>query len=102
MFEVSTCARQPWLAPVTGSERPENSTVCCFQWFERPEKCPVDIFQRERAGRPPSLGPRQARGMSWREAPERGIPQENVKNPFSMNRRAKARENEEWGMKNEE
>ena len=38
-------------------ERPENSPVDCFQWFERPENCPVDSFQRERVGRPLSMGP---------------------------------------------
>ena len=31
--------------PHRGIERPENSTVCCFQWFERPEKAPVERFQ---------------------------------------------------------
>jgi hypothetical protein len=31
--------------PLRGIERLENSTVCCFQWFERPEKAPVERFQ---------------------------------------------------------
>ena len=27
-----------------GIERPENGTVCRFQWFERPENSPVESF----------------------------------------------------------
>ena len=38
-------------------ERPENAPVERFQWFERLEICPVDRFQRERVGRPLSMGP---------------------------------------------
>ena len=32
----------------------------CVRGFERPEKCPVDISQRERAGRPPLVPPQGA------------------------------------------
>ena len=38
-------------------ERPENAPVERFQWFERPENSPVESFQRERVGRPLSMGP---------------------------------------------
>ena len=60
----------------SGIERPENSPVDCMdatldalralQWFERPENSPVESFQRERVGRPPSMGP----VGPWRSGPK--------------------------------